>query len=163
MAKKKIETPVLTDWEQVNEALRDLIEIDQQVYLAEATMNNQINQLKQAAELKVKPLLARKEKLEKNILIFTASRADEFKVLKTKNLTFGEVGFRKSTSIIVRNVKAIIEALKQNRMTDCIKVTETLNKEELEKYDDVALQKIGAKRKTDDRPFFKPSIERIEA
>lgn len=163
MAKKAKPEPVFKSWKQVNEAMRDLIEIDQHVYMIEATMNNQINEIKKEAELKVNPLLARKEELENNIQAYTEYHIDEFKDSKTKSLTFGEVGFRKATSLITRNVKAIIEALKQNRMNDCIKVTETIDKDELGKYDDAALLKVGAKRKTEDRFFCKPNIERIEA
>lgn len=161
MAKKKA-TPVYQSWDEVNEGLRALVEIDQHIYLTEATMNNEINALKKDAELKIKPLLERKEQLEKNIQEFTESRMDEFKDSKTKSLTFGEVGFRKTTSIVIRNVKAVLGALKLHKMNDCIKVTETIDKEELAKYEDEALAKVGAKRSTKDNFFLKPTIERIE-
>lgn len=164
MAKKKVTAePKFKSWDEVNQALRDLIEIDQHIYTTEATMNNEINQLKQEAEAKTKPLLARKETLEQDIQAFTESRIDEFTEAKTKSLTFGEVGFRKTTSIVIRNVKAVLEALKLHRMNDCIKATETIDKDELGKYGDAALTKVGAKRVTKDKFFLKPDIERIEA
>ncbi|WP_181454624.1 host-nuclease inhibitor Gam family protein [Paenibacillus dendritiformis] len=164
MAKKKTKSePVFKSWDEVNQALRDLIEIDQHVQVTEATMNNEINQLKQEAEAKTKPLLARKETLEKNIQAFTESRIEEFTETKTKSLTFGEVGFRKATSIAIRNAKAVLAALKLHNMHDCIKTTETIEKDELGKYSDTALAKIGAKRVTKDKFFMKPDIERIEA
>lgn len=162
MAKKKAR-PVFQSWEEVNQAMGDLIEIDQHVFQIEATMNNHINVLKKEAELKANPLLARKAELEANIQAFTEHHIDEFKDSKTKSLTFGEVGFRRTTSIVTRNVKAIIEALKQNRMLDCIKTAESIDKDKLGQYDDEALLKVGAKRKAEDRFFCKPNIERIEA
>ncbi|MGF9798638.1 host-nuclease inhibitor Gam family protein [Brevibacillus agri] len=162
MSKKKA-APLYQSWDEVNNAMRQIAEIDRTIQATEAELNRKIGELKAEAESVAAPLLAEKAELEKHIQAFTESRIDEFKDSKTKFLTFGEVGFRKATSIVTRNVKAIIEALKQNRMTDCIKVSESIDKEELAKYDDPSLERVGAKRKIEDKFFYKPSVERIEA
>ncbi|MBB6672998.1 host-nuclease inhibitor Gam family protein [Cohnella nanjingensis] len=161
MAKTK-EQPVFQSWDEVNEGMRSLIEIDQHVTNIESTMNNQLNEIKKDAELRAKPLLAQKEKLMKDIQAFTEHHIDEFRESKTKSLTFGEVGFRRATSISYRNVKAVLEALKLHKMTDCIKVTEAIEKDQLSKYDDAALARIGVKRTSKDKFFLKPAVERIE-
>lgn len=160
MKKKKPET-TLKGWEEVDQALKEIGEIDRKVKTAEIEMNETISMIKASAEDKTRFLLKRKEELEEQIALFTEGRRDEFKEAKTKSFVYGEVGFRKTTSIITRNLKAIIEALKQNRMDDCIDVTEKLNKEKLAEYDDEALNKVGAKRKTEDRFFLKIAEERL--
>lgn len=161
MAKKKAE-PKFQTWEQIDEALKSISKIDQTVKIHEAKMNDDINMIKGRVQNITTPLLEEKELLEKNIKEFTESKVAEFKEKKTKDFTFGQVGFRKSTSIITRNVKAIIEALKNNKMADCIIAKESINKEELAKYDDASLEKIGAKRKVGDVFFYKVDEERIE-
>lgn len=161
VAKKKQE-PAFKSWEEVNQGLKLIGELDRKIQAAESNMNERIDRIKADTENLVNPLIAQKTELETNIQAFTEYHVDDFKEAKSKEFTYGTVGFRKATSVITRNVKAILEALKQNKMTDCILVTEKLNKEELEKYDDAALQKVGAKRKTEDKYFYKLSVERID-
>lgn len=154
---------VFRNWDEVNQALKEIGEIDRKILTIEGDMNRRIDEVKAEAEKDAASLLDRKKRIETNVQEFTESYADEFKTSKSRKFLYGTVGFRKSTSIITRNIKAIIEALKQNRMTDCIIVTEKLNKEELEKYDDAALEKIGAKRKSEDRFFYELNVERVDA
>jgi len=154
---------VYRNWDEVNQALKEVGDIDRNVVHIEADMNKKINEIKADAERDASSLLERKKVLETNIQQFTESCSDEFSSSKSKKFMYGTVGFRKTSSIITRNVKAILEALKQNRMTDCILVTEKLNKEELEKYDDKALGKIGAKRKVEDKFFYEISEERVDS
>lgn len=161
MAKKKTE-PVFQTWEQIDDALKSIAKIDQTIKIHEAKLNDDINMLKTKVQNITTPLLKEKALLEKNIKEFTEANVAEFKDKKTKDFTFGQVGFRKSTSIITRNVKAIIEALKNNKMIDCIITKESINKDELTKYDDASLEKVGAKRKVEDVFFYKVDEERID-
>lgn len=158
---KKI-VPVYTDWNQVDEALKVIADIDNRMAIEEAKMNQDIDRIKTRTVEIFNPLIEQKELLEKNIEQFTKSKVSEFTDSKTKKFTFGSVGFRKSTEIVTRNVKAIIGALKNNKMLDCIIIKETINKDELAKYDDAALEKIGAKRKTGDKYYYEVNKERIE-
>lgn len=161
MAKKKAE-PIFQTWEQIDDALKGIAKIDQTIKIHEAKMNDDINLIKTKVQNITTPLLEEKALLEKNIKEFTEANTAEFTDKKTKDFTFGQVGFRKSTSIITRNVKAIIEALKNNKMLDCIITKESINKDELTKYDDASLEKVGAKRKVDDVFFYKVDEERID-
>ncbi len=154
---------VFRNWDEVNQALKEVGDIDRTVTRIEADMNRRINDIKAEAERDAADLLSRRKILETNIQEFTESYSDEFKVTKSKKFMYGSVGFRKVNSIAIRNIKAVIEALKQNKMTDCISISEKINKEELEKYDDVSLSKIGAKRKVEDKFFYELAEERIDA
>lgn len=161
MAKRKTEI-IFKSWEQVDEALKQISKINQELKIHEARLNKDIDTIKANVQSTIAPLQEEKERLEKNVREFTEANMEEFKEKKSMDFSFGQVGFRKSTSIITRNVKAILEALKNNKMFDCITVKESINKEELEKYDDESLSKVGAKRKTEDKFFYKINEERIE-
>lgn len=153
---------VFRNWDEVNQAIKEIGDIDRKVSTIENDMNERINTIKADSERDSASLLERKTKLETNIQEFTESYANEFITAKSKKMLYGTVGFRKAATITIRNIKAIIEACKQNRMTDCIITTEKLNKEELEKYDDASLLKIGAKRKVGDKFYYEVNTERID-
>lgn len=162
MAKKKVE-PIYKEWDQVNEALKSIAKIDNTLKMHEARLNEDINSVKTRMENVTAPLFKEKELLEKNISEFTEAHREEFTDKKTRDFTCGQVGFRKVSNIVTRNVQAILEALKNNKMHNAIIVKESINKEELEKYNDASLEKIGAKRKVEDKFFYKINEERIEA
>lgn len=161
MAKKKTD-PLFTEWNQVNEALKSIAKIDNTLKKHEANMNEDINTIKSRIETISAPLLEEKELLEKNIQEFVDNHKAEFTDKKTKEFTCGQVGYRKVSSITTRNVQAILEALKNNKMLNCIITKEAINKEELDKYNDASIEKVGAKRKIDDKFFYKIAEERIE-
>lgn len=161
MAKKKKEKSNFTSWEQVNDALYEIADINNRVKAAEVKKDRDILNIKNLYERTVHDELEHKEQLEKDMQLYTEEHIDEFTDLKTKEFTYGKVGFKKSTEIVIRNTKAILGALKQNKMRDCItrKVTESINKTKLSEYDDNALLKVGAKRKEREKYFYKVSEE----
>ena len=81
---------------------------------------------------------------------------------KTKSLTFGSLGFRKSTSIIVKKAKAVLVALRAYGMDDCINVKETVNKEALRQYSDDKIAAVGCVKKVDDVFWYEPDYEKLE-
>lgn len=161
--KKKNKEPVYRSWEDVDNALKLIADLDHRVREAENIMNQRIDRIKEETLRDMAPLINQRKELENAIEEFTEYSKYDFKESKTKKFTFGEVGFRKTTSIVTRNVKAIIEALKQHKMNDCIDVKESINKQKLDDYDDKALEVIGAKRKSEDNFFYNIYTERIEA
>ena len=163
MAKKK-EKSNFTSWEQVGNALCEITKINNRVKAAEVQMERDKLVIMNAYEQKVRDDLAHKEQLEKDMKLYTEEHIDEFKDVKTKKFTYGSVGFRKSTKVVIRNVKAILGALKQNKMLDCIttNITESINKTKLGEYDDAALLKVGAKRKESEKYFYEVPEESLE-
>jgi len=159
---KKAKVLAFNTWEQVDGALKELATLGTMIAEGEALMNKEIDRIKSIYDEKCKSLLGHQKVLEANIKEFTKSRISEFTDSKSRKFMFGEVGFRKTTKITAKNVKAILEALKQNKMHDCIDVTESLNKDKLSEYDDASIEKIGAKRKVEDKFYYKIDTERIE-
>ena len=67
---------------------------------------------------------------------------------KTKALTFGEVGFRVSTSIVLPRAKEkladVIRCLKSRKMLDCILTEEKVSRDALRKYGEDTVNAVGA-------------------
>lgn len=165
MARKRIKNqPVLKNWAEVDAVLREIAEKEIQIEEIEGEMNKQINGVKISAGLEAKPLQDRIEKLGKDIKEFVAEHKDELDG-KTKALNFGSTGFRLSTSVIMpraqEKVEGIIKSLKVRKMTDCIKVVETVNKEVLKKYSEDEIIKVGAKLKKEDIFWYETAREKL--
>lgn len=159
-ARQRITEPGLRSWDEVDQALREIGLIDLDVEAMEAEFNRQVADLKSALEERAKPLLERKDYLGRLIKEFTEDRRAELKG-KTKELNFGKLGFRQTTQIVLRNVKAILSALKARGMDDCIIVKEQVSKEALRGYDDQVLASLGVQRKVEDVFWYEPDRERL--
>lgn len=150
-----------TAWDGVADALREIAGINNRISAAEAAMNSAIDEIKRNYDKKVAEDAERKAEIEKDIELYVKAHQSEFTEKKSKEFTFGKVGFRKSTEIVTRNVRAIIEALKAHGMTDCIVITERIDKNALEKYDDRAILAVGARRKEGEKYFCEVTEEKL--
>ena len=129
MARKRVvEAPSLHSWEDVNDALRQIAEAQIALGEIQSDMQKQILGAQKVAEEQSKPLNDNVAKLEREIKSFVTDHRDEMGKTKSMVLTFGEVGFRLSTSVSLPRAKEkleeIIRRLKSRQMTDCIVVEE---------------------------------------
>lgn len=129
-------------------------------------MNKQILGAKKAAEEQSKPYKDRVAKLERELKDFvTEHRADMGKT-KTRALTFGEVGFRLSTSVSLprakEKIEEIIRRLKTRQMMDCIVVKEDVSKEALKKYGEDTVNAVGATWKQQDVFGYELNFSKLE-
>ncbi len=100
MARKRvIEAPSLKSWEDVNDALRQIAEAQIAVGDIESDMQKQIIGAQKVAEEQCKPYKDSIARLEREIKTFVTDHRDEMGKAKSMTLTFGEVGFRLSTSV----------------------------------------------------------------
>lgn len=76
---------------------------------------------------------------------------------------FGKVGFRLNSSVSVPTKKLykIIENLRKFGMENCIKVTETVNKDILGTYSNADIAKVGAVKKVEDKFWCEADKEKI--
>lgn len=161
MARVRIETePVLHSWEDVDLHLKEIAECELSLEQIEADLTKATSDLKLDAELKAKPIKERMEKLADEVKVFVELNRADIKG-KTKNLTFGKTGFRKSTKIILRNVKAILANLKARKMNDCISVKESINKDKLGEYPDEIIASVGAGKKVEDIFWYETDREKL--
>lgn len=161
MARTRIKNEMLASWEAVDGCLKKIGEIDNKLKKIEADMNDEITRAKAKADDKSKLYLEEKKQLELLIKDYAETNRMDLDG-KTKSLTFGSLGFRKSTSIIVKKAKAVLVALRAYGMDDCINVKETVNKEALRQYSDDKIAAVGCVKKVDDVFWYEPDFEKLE-
>lgn len=167
MARKRVvEAPSLHSWEDVNDALRQIAEAQVALGEIQSDMQKQILGAQKVAEEQSKPLNDNVAKLEREIKSFVTDHRDEMGKTKSVVLTFGEVGFRLSTSVSLPRAKEkleeIIRRLKSRQMTDCIVVEEKVSKEALKKYGEDTVNAVGATWKQSDVFGYEVNIAKLE-
>lgn len=167
MARKRVvEAPSLHSWEDVNDALRQIAEAQIALGEIQSDMQKQILGAQKVAEEQSKPLNDNVAKLEREIKSFVTDYRDEMGKTKSVVLTFGEVGFRLSTSVSLPRAKEkleeIIRRLKSRQMTDCIVVEEKVSKEALKKYGEDTVNAVGATWKQSDVFGYEVNIAKLE-
>ena len=167
MARKRVvEAPSLHSWEDVNDALRQIAEAQIALGEIQSDMQKQILGAQKVAEEQSKPLNDNVAKLEREIKSFVTDHRDEMGKTKSMVLTFGEVGFRLSTSVSLPRAKEkleeIIRRLKSRQMTDCIVVEEEVSKEALKKYGEDTVNAVGATWKQSDVFGYEVNIAKLE-
>lgn len=167
MARKRVvEAPSLHSWEDVNDALRRIAEAQIALGEIQSDMQKQILGAQKVAEEQSKPLNDNVAKLEREIKSFVTDHRDEMGKTKSVVLTFGEVGFRLSTSVSLPRAKEkleeIIRRLKSRQMTDCIVVEEKVSKEALKKYGEDTVNAVGATWKQSDVFGYEVNIAKLE-
>lgn len=167
MARKRVvEAPSLHSWEDVNDALRQIAEAQIALGEIQSDMQKQILGAQKVAEEQSKPLNDNVAKLEREIKGFVTDHRDEMGKTKSMVLTFGEVGFRLSTSVSLPRAKEkleeIIRRLKSRQMTDCIVVEEKVSKEALKKYGEDTVNAVGATWKQSDVFGYEVNIAKLE-
>ena len=167
MARKRVvEAPSLHSWEDVNDALRQIAEAQIALGEIQSDMQKQILGAQKVAEEQSKPLNDNVAKLEREIKSFVTDHRDETGKTKSMVLTFGEVGFRLSTSVSLPRAKEkleeIIRRLKSRQMTDCIVVEEKVSKEALKKYGEDTVNAVGATWKQSDVFGYEVNIAKLE-
>lgn len=167
MSRKHIkEAPALKSWEQVDGALKEIAENEIALSDIEGDMNKQINGIKITAAQEAKPHQDRIDKLGKDIKEFVTEHRDELGGKKTRELNFGQTGFRQSTTITLprdeEELLEIIRRLKTRKMTDCIAVKETVDKDALRQYGESVVTQIGARWKRTDAFWFEAARDKLE-
>lgn len=167
MARKRVvEAPSLKSWEDVNDALRQIAEATIAIGDIESEMQKQVVGAQKAAEQQSKPFKDSIATLEREIKDFVTEHRDEMGKAKSKALTFGEVGFRLSTSISLPRAKEkleeIIRRLKARQMLECIVVKEEISKEALKKYGEDVVNAVGATWKQKDVFGYDLNLARLE-
>lgn len=159
MSKKKSS---IENWDEVGILLKEMADCQVYVNRLEAKMNGEISDIKERYGKMSGESLEKIDSIRENILLFVAEHKKEFTDTKSREFTFGRVGLRKSTEIITRNVKAIMEALKAHGMQDCINVKESINKDVLKNYTDEKIESVGAKRRESERAYLEINLEKLK-
>lgn len=149
MARKRIEGTQFETWEDVDRALKAIGEIDRELAIIEADQNETIDRAKAEAKAQAKPFQDRKAGLETAMKEFCEANRAEFLKQKTKRLTFGSVGFRLSSKVVIRKLGDTLQALKDFKLLHCIRTREEPDKEAMKALDTETLAAVGAQLKSE--------------
>ena len=156
----------LTSWEDVDLCLAEIGEKQRLIEGIEAKMQEQIDAAKLSADDAAAPHRIRIAQLETQIKLFADDHVSDMGGKKTKTLTFGHVGYRRSTKITLPKAAAklaeIIRSLKTKGMTDCvITPPEKVDKDMLKKYPANDIAAVGAGLKIEDVFWYEPDREKL--
>lgn len=154
------------NWEQADEALRRMGEVDIALSEINGEMNIAINQLKESAKKDAAGLASERKYLEDQITHFCDSRKSEFAKKRSRSLNFGVIGFRITTSVPIPRDKGkladLIAALKRLRLETCIKTEEKIDRDQVATLDDGTIAKLGLKKSVRDNFRIQPNLEKIQ-
>lgn len=161
MVRKRIEGTALSSWDDVDSCLAEIAKADRELSLIEGAANEQIETIRKAIKDASQPVLDKKAGLELAIKEYCEANRAEFAKVKTKALTFGEVGFRLSTKIMIKRIAETLQALKDLSLGHCIRTKEEPDKEAMKLLTDDVLAEVGAGRKTENTFGYTLNLERI--
>ncbi len=153
MAHKKVtSSPALLDWSAVDTTLRDIRECRHSLTEMDVEKSRAIDDIKDRYGKMALPLQNRIKRLEADVKEYVSAHREELNG-KSKQLNFGTVGYRISSSIVASTSKLgdIIAKLKAMGHSECVKVTETLDKKALGRCSADVILAVGAYvKQTDD-------------
>lgn len=159
--RKRIETPTLNNWNEADQSLKAIAEAENELAIIVASMNMQVDAIKEAADKAAKPY---KELIKKHELMIKEYAGDNKESLdgKSKNLTFGKIGFRLSTKVVLpKLLDKVIKNLRKYEMEDCIIQKETVNKDVLKTYEEKDILKVGGSLKKEDLFYYETRKDAI--
>jgi phage host-nuclease inhibitor protein Gam len=160
MARQRVESGIKS-WEEADQALLRIGRLERGIELYEAGMQEEIEKAKAAGQAAAAPLQQEKGRLVLQLQAFCEGHREEMKG-KSRRLNYGTVGFRQSARIVIKAVKSCVAALKALGFEEYLIVKETPNKERLKELTDEALEKVGARRVTEDAFGYEVDRERVQ-
>ena len=106
-------------------------------------MNTAMALSKKKADELAQPLLERAKELEKDIKAY-ATHNKAGLIGKTKQLTFGSVGFRRSTTLVIQDEESCINMLRKLGLEDCMIIKESVNRDVLKTKPSDVIMATGA-------------------
>ncbi|MCL2297780.1 MAG: host-nuclease inhibitor Gam family protein [Proteobacteria bacterium] len=149
MARQKITETQFKSYDDVDNALKEIGGIQRELAMIEAEQNAAIDDIKAGAKEQAAPLAERIKALETAMKEFCDSNRADFLKVKTKELTFGSVGYRLSTKVVIKKVADCVQAMKDLDLWQFIRIKEEPDKEALKDLDDETMATIGAALKVE--------------
>lgn len=164
MARRKVKELALTSWDDVDAALKEVLELEGKLENIERQLTLDTVALKKQAEEDAKPDQARITALGKDIKAFVTEHKSELDG-KTKTMPHGQTGFRQVTKVTIPQGKAdeIIANLKRMRLNQCVNtvVTSTIDREALRSLPQQKIEAAGAVYKKNDEFWFEAAKEKL--
>lgn len=162
MGRKRMEEPALKSWEEVDSTLKQIREAEIALTDISTTAEKLILDIKQQAEEDAQQYKDKIKQYELQVKEFTTVHRDEMLPAKSKEMTFGQVGFRMSTKVILpKKLERVIAKLKKLGMGDCIITKETVDKDILKTYAETTILEVGGTLKKTDAFWYETKQEKV--
>lgn len=161
MAKKK--ESIYQSWDEVNEAMKELGELQVKKQKLEGEQTVKINEIKKDYQEKAGNLTTKIKEIEKDIERFAEQNKTEFLKTRNKKLNFGTISYRLTKRIVVGCVEGAINALKSLNLDYYLRQKCELDKEKLYECDEKTLSKVGIKIVTEDKINIEPAYVKLMA
>lgn len=162
MGRKRMEDPELKSWEEADNTLKQIREAEIALSDISTTAEKLILDIRQQAEEDAQPYKDSIKKMELQLKEFTTQHRADMLPAKSKEMTFGLVGFRVSTKVMLpRKLERVITKLKKLGMADCIITKETVDKDILKTYDEKTIMEVGGTLKKTDAFWYETKQEKI--
>lgn len=156
----------IKNYEDVNLTLKRLAELSVALEKINGEVTLECNRIKESRASEVERINNEKKYLEQCITNFCEDNKGDFAEKRSKEFTFGTIGYKLTKSVTLPRIKEKVEklliALKSYGCTKCIKYEETIDKDEIVELDDSTLVKLGLKRTIKDNFRIVPKIENLE-
>lgn len=152
MVRKRVVTPAPSDclsWDDVDANLAAIAEIDRELTLLETEQAARIDRFKADVKAEADPLRDKKAELEAAMQRYAEANRSEFRDSKTKQLTFGSVGFRVSHKIVFKRGADVVAALEGLGLINCLRVKKEADKEAMRALPLETLAEVGADLRTE--------------
>ena len=156
----------IKNYDDVNLTLKRLAELSVALEKINGEETLECNRIKESRASEVERINNEKKYLEQCITNFCEDNKGDFAEKRSKDFTFGTIGYKLTKSVTLPRVNEKVEkllvALKSYGCTKCIKYEETIDKDEIVELDDSTLVKLGLKRTSKDNLRIVPKIESRE-
>ncbi|PSM52771.1 bacteriophage Mu Gam-like protein [Campylobacter blaseri] len=157
----------IESFSDIDLALKKICELSVGIEKINGEVTLECNRIKELRKNEIERLDNEKKFLEQQITLFCEDNKHEFADKRSKEFTFGEIGYRVSKSVSIPRVKtkvvSLLNAIKAYGLgKECITYEEKPNKEALAELDDKDLAKLGLKRIIKDNFRIVPKIESLE-
>lgn len=156
MTRKKVENALKSE-RQVDDALRQVGELEIQIERIELAGNERINKAKAWMEERSADKADRLKVLTLQVQAYAEEKYkdDEFDKTRTKKMQFGEISYRRSQKLTTAakiKIADAIKLLKERGLKQCVRIKEELDKEAIRalKLGDDQLKACGLRMKKDD-------------
>jgi len=154
------------NWEDADGAIKRMGEIDIALAEINGELTLRVNELKDRAKKNAIGLESERKYLEDQITHYCEQQKTEFAKKRSRNLNFGTIGFRVTTSVPIPRDKAkladLLGVLKRLKLGACIKTEEKIDREQLAGLEDTTIAKLGLKKRVRDSFRIQPNLEKIQ-
>ncbi len=159
-------TTTINSWDDVDNALRRIAEIDIEKSQIDGDTTLKINKIREEAKAISQEIDNDKKQLEKAIELFCEANKAEFASRRSRVLNFGTIGYRLVKSVSIprtrERVEALLRSLKAYGYQSCIVYEERPDRDEIAELDDSVLVKLGLRKTVRDSFRIQPNIEKIQ-